>query len=91
MTGPTLTLVELSCRLSRANLEAAISEADKRDLIGFVELRRQLERFEGRAGVATLRRCLDRDTFALTDSSSNVASCELLMRLKFRCRSPAAV
>lgn len=62
------TLVDLAATLSRDVLEAAISEADKRDLVDPEALRLGLEAYRGRAGVAPLRRTLDRHTFRPTDS-----------------------
>jgi Protein of unknown function (DUF559) len=68
VTSPALTLVDLAARLERRDLEAAINEADKRDLIAPNTLRRQLEDLPRHSGLARLRRLLDRDTFVLTDS-----------------------
>lgn len=62
------TLVDLATQLSRDALEAAISEADKRDLVDPEALRRALEGFPRRPGVVALRRTLDRRTFRPTDS-----------------------
>jgi very-short-patch-repair endonuclease len=62
------TLVDLAAVLGRDALEAAISEADKRDLINPEALRSRLEAYRGRPGVAILRRTLDRHTFRPTDS-----------------------
>lgn len=68
VTSPALTLLDLAPRVSREQLERAIGEADKRDLIDPETLRKALERFAGRPGIATLRQTLDRHTFTLTDS-----------------------
>lgn len=62
------TLVDLATELSRDALEAAISEADKRDLIDPESLRGALDGFPPRPGVAILRETLDRRTFRVTDS-----------------------
>jgi len=62
------TLVDLATTLSRDSLEAAISEADKRDLTDPEALRAALDQFPGRPGVGILRRTLDRRTFQVTDS-----------------------
>ena len=62
------TLVDLATELSRDALEAAISEADKRDLIDPESLRGALDDFPPRPGVAILRETLDRRTFRVTDS-----------------------
>jgi very-short-patch-repair endonuclease len=68
VTSPALTLLDVAPRLSREQLERAIGEADKRDLIDPESLRDELERFAGRQGIAALRRTLDRHAFVLTDS-----------------------
>jgi very-short-patch-repair endonuclease len=68
VTSPACTLIDLAPCLSRRQLEAAINEADRRDLIDPESLRTTLERLAGRAGVAALRELLDRRTFRLTDS-----------------------
>ena len=68
VTSPTLTLVDLAATLPAAELEAAINEADKRDLIDPEALRAALDRMPRRPGVAALRRLLDRATLVLTDS-----------------------
>jgi len=68
VTGIVLTLVDLATTLSRDALEAAISEADKLDLIDPEALRLRLEDYRGRPGVAVLRRTLDRHSFRPTDS-----------------------
>lgn len=68
VTAPAQTLVDLGTRLLRPQLEAAVNEADKLDLIGPDSLRSDLARFKGQPGVAALRETLDRHTFVLTDS-----------------------
>jgi very-short-patch-repair endonuclease len=68
VTSPACTLVDLAARLTRAGLEAAVNEADKRDLIDPESLRSALDQLARRPGVATLRELLDRVTFSLTDS-----------------------
>ncbi|MDX6666809.1 MAG: hypothetical protein QOK04_189, partial [Solirubrobacteraceae bacterium] len=68
VTSPVLTLVDLASMLRPWQLEAAINEADKRDLIDPETLRNTLDTYAGRRGVAALRETLDRRTFALTDS-----------------------
>jgi hypothetical protein len=62
------TLLDLAATIDRRRLEAAINEADKLDLTNPESLRAALDRYGGRRGVAVLRRVLDRQTFALTDS-----------------------
>jgi hypothetical protein len=68
LTSPAVTLVDLAARLKPRELEAAINEADKRDLVAHDALRRELEDLPRLPGLARLRRLLDRDTFVLTDS-----------------------
>jgi very-short-patch-repair endonuclease len=68
VTSPVCTLVDLATRLNRAQLEAAINEANKRDPIDPESLESALEKLVGRPGVAFLRETLDRRTFRLTDS-----------------------
>jgi very-short-patch-repair endonuclease len=68
VTTPACTLIDLATQLDDDDLEAAVNEADKRDLIDPEALRRALERLAGRHGVARLRALLDRRTFTLTDS-----------------------
>ena len=68
VTGPVRTLIDIAPRLPTLQLEAAINEADKRDLVDPEALRAGLERRPGERGVAMLRALLDRGTFTLTDS-----------------------
>jgi len=68
VTTPVETLVDLAARLPRDDLEAAINEADKRDLVDVEALRAALEAVEPRPGVGILRATIDRRTFVYTDS-----------------------
>jgi very-short-patch-repair endonuclease len=68
VTTPIFTLIDIAPRLERRQLEAAINEADKRDLTDPEELRLALDQVPPRPGVRALRRTLDLRTFALTDS-----------------------
>ena len=68
LTNPVMTLVDLAIRLKPRELEAAINEADKRNLVAQETLRHQLGDLPPHPGSAKLRRLLDRDTFVLTDS-----------------------
>jgi very-short-patch-repair endonuclease len=68
-TDPVCTLVDLASRLERDQLEAAINEADKLNLVDPERLRSALEGLSRRPGVASLRELLDRRTFALTASA----------------------
>jgi predicted transcriptional regulator of viral defense system len=67
VTTPACTLIDLATQLADDPLEAAINEADKRDLIDLERLRRTLDRIDPRPGVAALRETIDRRTFRLTD------------------------
>ena len=66
VTTPVRTLVDLALRLDRRQLERAINEADKYDLVHPPGLRRALEARKGQPGAARLRAILDRRTFRLT-------------------------
>lgn len=68
VTTPTATLIDLAATLAAAELERAVNEADKRDLVDPDTLRAALDAAVPRPGTATLRKLLDRDTFILTDS-----------------------
>jgi very-short-patch-repair endonuclease len=68
VTAPVRTLLDLAQRLPPNQLEAAVNEADKLDLIDPDRLRAALEGRERQRGVATLRARLDRHTLTLTDS-----------------------
>jgi very-short-patch-repair endonuclease len=68
VTTPIRTLVDLAHRLDAAELERAVNEADRLDLVDPERLRAALEALGGRRGVAPLRALLDRRTFTLTDS-----------------------
>jgi very-short-patch-repair endonuclease len=68
VTTPVRTLLDLAQRLSSAQLEAAVNEADKLDLVDPERLREALREREGHAGVTALRELLDRHSLALTDS-----------------------
>jgi very-short-patch-repair endonuclease len=68
LTCPVRTLLDLAPRLRAEGLEAAINEANKRELVDPEGLRRSLDRYAGQPGVAMLRELLDRRTLTLTDS-----------------------
>jgi hypothetical protein len=68
VTSATCTLVDLAATLPAEEIEAAINEADKRDLIDPEALREALEAMAVRRGLKALKRILDRRTFTLTDS-----------------------
>jgi hypothetical protein len=68
VTSPICTLVDLAARLGRDEIEAAVNEADKRDLVDVETLRTALDAMEPRPGIAPLRRTIDVRTFVYTDS-----------------------
>src|ERR671910_851310 len=68
VTSPTWTLVDLAPRLDSAGLEAAINEANKRELVDPESLRADLDDLPRVRGVSLLRDLLDRLTLVLTDS-----------------------
>jgi very-short-patch-repair endonuclease len=68
VTSPICTLVDIAARLGRSQLEAAINEADKRDLTSPQELRSALDQLPRRPGTGVLKATLDRHTFRATDS-----------------------
>ena len=68
VTSPIRTLTDLASSLRRTQLEAALNEADKLDLLDPERLRRALDEMTGQPGVAVLRTLLDRRTFVLTYS-----------------------
>src|SRR4051794_37180699 len=59
VTTPARTLLDLATRLSHRELEAAVNEADRRDLIDPEELRCALDRRFGGPGVVPLPRLPD--------------------------------
>ena len=67
-TSPVLTLVDLATLLSPRELEAAINEADRRDLVDPDALCAALERLPRHPGLGPLRRILAQHTFVVTDS-----------------------
>jgi very-short-patch-repair endonuclease len=68
VTSVVRTLLDLAQRLSRNELEAAVNEADKLDLIDPERLRAALDGRGRQRGVAALRALLDRHTLTLMDS-----------------------
>jgi very-short-patch-repair endonuclease len=68
VTTPACTLIDIAPRLEEGQLEAAINEADKRDLVHPDELRLALGEVRPRPGVRLLRDVLERPIFTLTDS-----------------------
>jgi very-short-patch-repair endonuclease len=68
VTSPICTLIDLAPRLTPEQVEAAINEADRLELVDPETLRAALDEVSPRPGVRVLRRTLDRRTFHLTDS-----------------------
>ena len=68
VTTPICTVVDLATTLPRDDLEAAINEADKRDLVDPERLRKALDALPRRPGLKALRQTLDIRTFSMTDS-----------------------
>jgi very-short-patch-repair endonuclease len=68
VTTPIRTLLDIATHLTPRELEAAVIEADKLDLVDPERLRAELDERKGRSGVRPLRTLLDRSTFVLTDS-----------------------
>lgn len=69
VTTPALTLVDLTPRLPKDDVEKAVNEADRLDLIDPERLRREVEAMRGMRGAPRLRHILDRRTFTLTQST----------------------
>lgn len=68
VTSPIRTLIDLAPRLPRAQLEAAVNEADKLDLTDPETLLSALDTRGRSQGMTILREVLDRRTFTLTYS-----------------------
>jgi very-short-patch-repair endonuclease len=68
VTTPIRTLLDIATGLSARQLEAAVNEADKLELVDPDRLRAALDERKGQHGVRPLRALLDRATFTLTDS-----------------------
>lgn len=68
VTSLVRTMIDVSCRLEPPDLERAVNEADRLDLIDPESLLDALERRRGEHGVRPLRDLLSRHVFQLTDS-----------------------
>lgn len=84
VTNPVFTLVDLATCIDRIELEAAVNEADKVDLVTPEELRTALGEIGRRPGAKLLRDLLDRQTFTLTDSELE----RLFLRIVRRANMP---
>lgn len=67
LTKPVRTFLDLVAVMGPRDLERAINEADKLDVIDADELRKALDERPGEMGVRPLRRILDKHTFRLSD------------------------
>jgi hypothetical protein len=72
VTTPAQTMVDMATQLSRSELERAVNDADKRDVIHVGALRAALDDHGGVPGVRPLRTLIDRLTFRLSDSELEV-------------------
>jgi predicted transcriptional regulator of viral defense system len=72
VTDPVQTLIDLTTELRPLQVERAVNEADKRDLVDPERLRRALDGRKGEPGVKNLATLLDRHTFQLSDSDLEV-------------------
>jgi very-short-patch-repair endonuclease len=68
LTSPICTLIDQATRLRPMQLERAVNEADKLNLIRADALHASLEDYRNQPGVAPLRKLLDPLAFRLSDS-----------------------
>lgn len=68
VTDPVNTLIDMACFRPEPKLARAIREADRLDLVDPETLRDALDTYPRRPGIGRLRKLLDSETFALTDS-----------------------
>jgi very-short-patch-repair endonuclease len=68
VTNPVLTLVDFAASHNHAQVEAAVNEADRLDVIDPERLRLLVDDYSCWRGAWLLREVLDRNTFTLTDS-----------------------
>jgi very-short-patch-repair endonuclease len=68
VTAPIATLIDIAPTLTINEREAAINEADKRNLVNPPTLRAALDDAVPRSGVAILKTTLDRTTLVFTDT-----------------------
>ena len=91
VTCPATTLVDIAPGLSLAELERAVNDADKHDLIDPDSLRAEVDRMPKRPGKAKLRGLLDRHTFLLTDSELERRFVPIALRAGLPTPVPGAV
>lgn len=72
LTQPVRTLIDLATELTPHELERAVNEADKHDLIDPESLRDALDSHAGEPGVRPVRTLLDKQTFRLSDTELEV-------------------
>ena len=79
VTAVVQTLVDLATELPPPQLERAVNEADKHDLIDPESLRAALDRHTGAPGAPLLRELLDKRTFRLSDSDLEIVFRQIAM------------
>ncbi len=67
VTQPVRTFLDIATELAPNEVERAVNEADKRDVIDPDALRRALEGHPGEPGIRLMRQVLDKHTFRLSD------------------------
>jgi len=72
VSAPARTLVDIATELRPLQLERAVNDADKRDLIDPEALRLALDDYAGEPGVRPLRALLDKRSFRLSDSDLEI-------------------
>ena len=86
VTSLVRTFIDIARRLEPAQLERAVNEADRLDLIDPEALLVSLEDHTAQRGTGPLRELLGRHTFRLTDSELERRFLPLVERLGCRCR-----
>ncbi len=82
VTAPIRTLLDLAAEVDEPELDRAVNEADRLDLVDPERLREAMGAYRGERGVARLRRLIDRRTFRLTDSELERLFLQLVRRAK---------
>lgn len=89
VTDPVDTVIDLACHRSESELARIVREADRLDLVDPEGLRSALDGISRRPGIGRLRRLLDSETFALTDSELEHRFLRLVRNAGLpRCRAP---